>query len=258
MSNCFKNSSRFASLLEDTNDKVNNHITAHNTNQFREREPREREPREREPREREDTGNTFKQESRNNNFRRPTTNRNHYNNNNKSRTTSLPVIVKPEFNMETNLFPELNNNNNNNNNNKDKNESTIHDCDFEFKNTLLKKIDVPVNTEIKQTFVKKGWVEIKGNNGNGNIEYTYGSKNQYLDYEEELRDLYDSNINFFMSREIDKMKQRWDKYKNDYNEIYGEGAYEDLYYSSPVYGSEYDSNSDTMMEEEDDTDENEY
>uniref|UniRef100_A0A6C0ITD9 Uncharacterized protein n=1 Tax=viral metagenome TaxID=1070528 RepID=A0A6C0ITD9_9ZZZZ len=252
MSNCFKNSSRFAILLDDiepVNNKPTNKEQTNNNNTQATKE-----------------NNIFKRESitnssNNNHFRRSNNNRlsNYYNsNNNPSKPrTLLPAIVNRDFNSETHMFPDLLAEKTNNTNGTNGTNS-INDIS-EFKNTLLKQIDVPVNQEIKKTFVKKGWLEIKGNTNNvGKIDYTYGSENQYLDYEDELRDFYDNNMNLFVSREIDKMKLRWDKYKYDYNEIYGEGAYEELYYSSPVYGSEYDSNSDTIPEDGDDCDDNDY
>ena len=51
----------------------------------------------------------------------------------------------------------------------------------------------------------------------------------------------DNNINYCMNQEIEKMKYRWDKYKEKYDELNGEGAYDEKYKLSPIYDSEYDT-----------------
>jgi hypothetical protein len=264
MSNSFKSTSRFASLLEDKPDNSinnkNNNRTKNDNSSKQELNKQDKEP----------SGNIFKRETNANSNFDQSSRHNHSRNrtHNRNYDSKLPAILQkkeviPEINLEKeqelnkNMFPDL----------VEKIDiSEKITCDTtkadnivpEFKNTLLKSLEKPLN-EVK--IVKKGWVEITGNPDNmGKIEYRYGSKNQYLDYEDELRDIYDNNISLFFNKAIDKMKIRWDKYKEEYNEIYGEGSYEDLYYSSPVYGSEYDSNSDTMENDEhnDYDDNNEY
>lgn len=227
--NSFKNSSRFSSLLEDHNILQNNNKSKQNNIRLPNIVP-------------EKNQNLFKINNSTNNIQ------SRYN----SRRNDRQLIIKEEtinsyqdFDLckDTENFPIMILNNNTISNNNSEN----------FKDILLKKNELEkVETIEKKTFVKKGWLEIKANPDRfGKIEYNYGSENQYLDYEDELRDFYSNNKNFtiLMNKTIEKMKIRWDKYKNDYNNEYGEGAYEELYYSTPVYGSDYESDTDISLED---------
>ena len=59
------------------------------------------------------------------------------------------------------------------------------------------------------------------------------------------KDIHDSMNTF-----INSMREIWDKYENEYDEINGEGSYDEKFRLDPVYGSEYDSESDEEMLEE--------
>ena len=53
-----------------------------------------------------------------------------------------------------------------------------------------------------------------------------------------------------MFKAIETMKQKWDLYKQEYDSINGEGTYTSKFCLSPVYGSEYDTESQDETEEE--------
>ena len=60
----------------------------------------------------------------------------------------------------------------------------------------------------------------------------------------------DKDIHDSMNTFINSMREIWDKYENEYDEINGEGSYDEKFRLDPVYGSEYDSESDEEMLEE--------
>lgn len=223
--NFFKNSSRFSSLLENDN------ILEHNNkkNKHHNKLP------------------IIDSKKKNNLFKLDNTKTIYI-----SRRNNLNMIQEKskktqEFNLykETENFPIIESNNDN--------ITTNYNNSQNFKDILFKQTNLK-NDEIieKKNYVKQGWVEIKADPNNlGIIEYNYGSKNQYLDYEDEMRDFYSNSKNFtiLMNKTVEKMKIRWDKYKDDYNNEYGEGAYEDLYYSTPIYGSDYETESEISVED---------
>ena len=44
-----------------------------------------------------------------------------------------------------------------------------------------------------------------------------------------------------MNKAIEIIQERWNKYKEEYDELNGEGSYDEKYSLSPVYGPEYDT-----------------
>jgi len=151
--------------------------------------------------------------------------------------------VEPEhiFSLENDLFPSLQTNINN--------ENINITSSFDFKTALETEV---ITEKDKKKEVKPGCVEIsKGMNGK--IEYNYGKHTSTIkSIDEEETNYYNNNINQIMVKAIDNMKDNWSKYKKNYDEIYGEGAYNEMYYLSPIYGSEY---SDSETEEETDIEE---
>ena len=74
------------------------------------------------------------------------------------------------------------------------------------------------------------------------IIWKYGPPTEYtikLKKQEKL----ENNINYCMNKAIETMKVRWDKYEKEYDKIYGEGAYAEKYRLFPIYGPEYDTES---------------
>jgi hypothetical protein len=144
---------------------------------------------------------------------------------------------KKTFLLDNNFFPNLQTNSNQEEytETEELNKSSI-----DFKKALSNDITVE-NTKK----VKSGCVEIsKGKNGK--IQYNYGENTSPIKTTcEDDEDYYNKNINKIMIHTIDKMRQNWDSYKKNYDDLYGEGSYDEIYYTSPLYGSEY---SDTESE----------
>ena len=79
--------------------------------------------------------------------------------------------------------------------------------------------------------------------------YEYGETTNFIKKEED--------INYIMNNLIETMKQKWDKYENDYDNIYGEGVYANKFRLPPDdLTSEEQNNSDEYDSDEDNS--NEY
>ena len=79
--------------------------------------------------------------------------------------------------------------------------------------------------------------------------YEYGETTNFIKKEE--------NLNYIMNNLIETMKQKWDKYENDYDNIYGEGVYANKFRLPPDdLTSEEQNNSDEYDSDEDNS--NEY
>lgn len=78
-----------------------------------------------------------------------------------------------------------------------------------------------------------GWVEFYKSNTSNEIVCNNYSKTQIKNNEEDVNEL--------MNNTIELMKQRWIRYKEYYDGVNGEGAYDEKYVLPPIYGSEYDT-----------------
>jgi len=186
--------------------------------------------------------NPFKQK---NNDRKTTYKNNNYINNfsKKNINTNDDIIPKTIFSLENEMFPDLQKNDF-----KKQDLEPIEAKNVDFKTALATEIVVK-----EKSYIKSGWVEIS-QGLNGKIQYNYGENtNQIKSIFEEDNEYYNKNINKIMSNAIDNMKQNWDNYRKKYDELYGEGTYDEIYHLTPIYGSEY-SNSDNDTEEETDLD----
>jgi len=156
--------------------------------------------------------NTSAASSNNSNFVRAsyqTQNRNNFTN--KLKTDN----IKPEFKVQGNDFPELIPIQISSNNN-----ITI-DMDFKAVTLLEKEVIKPDRDE-----VKPGWVRLYYKNNESIIEnigweYGQGSIRFHQTHEEPF--------NEHALRIINQMLQNWENYKIEYNNLYGEDAYEKLY-----------------------------
>ena len=84
--------------------------------------------------------------------------------------------------------------------------------------------------------LKPGWIEISKINGTINI----------IDNScpEKVADLH-----FLMRKTISQMQKKWVNSKTIYDDIYGEEAFDNLHYLSPVYDSDYDSDESQVEED---------
>ena len=156
-------------------------------------------------------------------------------------------IKIPTFDLIDTDVPDLfvannnSNNNNNNNSNNSKKYSTIVTTDI---------INTPSIKE-KKIHVPPGWVQYvynKHNNQNYPFVITTGEKTT-----SEKAFLESKNDIYYIPSIIASLNKKWDKYKTNYDNLNGPGAYDEMYFSEPIYNSdEYDS------EPEPDLDDQEY
>ena len=108
-----------------------------------------------------------------------------------------------------------------------------------------------VKTQIKEEEidkVKPGWVEYRKVAGKTII--TYGNNPNFTETETE-----NENCNIIMNNAINKIVDNYFNYRHQYDEKNGYGAYDSVYYLSPVYGSDYEKES---LEDASCTDEDDY
>jgi hypothetical protein len=180
--------------------------------------------------------------SRDRDFNRDYNRRNNYESKNKIIENKIEA---PDSN-NVDLFPVLTPNLNNNNIQCEEtktNFKTILTNVIED-NTIIKN-DVPPGC-VRISFVKKGKTKTLFENG---PLTPYLIKQQH---KEELQLKLDDDPRYIMNKAFNAMKKNWDLYEKEYDSIHGEGAYDERFRLSPVYGSEYDTESD---EENDDNEE---
>ena len=103
-----------------------------------------------------------------------------------------------------------------------------------FKDALKHQNTTIVNEDIT---LKPGWVQISRVNNK-----TVISQEKPCPYDIKMQQMQtlQKDPNYIMNKTIESMQTIWLKYKINYDNIYGEGAYDDLHYLSPVYDSDDD------------------
>ena len=125
-----------------------------------------------------------------------------------------------------------------------------------IENTL--KFTDAVNTVIAEAIVEEEkvlpkWVSYSRQNDT-TIVYTGSYILEKLKLEKE-RQILENSPNTLMKNVIDKLQKKWEKFKVDYDLIYGDGSYANMYILPPVYGPEYELDDEDYY---DDTNSNEY
>jgi hypothetical protein len=152
------------------------------------------------------------------------------------------IINEPN---NTELFPDLIPNTN----------TTINTNTDTLSKPSTKYKDILKNVIVDDTPVKKvitpGWVEItkKGNN----IVYEYGEPTFFM-LKQQFEENLENDLNYQMNTIIQNMKKCWDRYEREYDEVNGEGAYEERFRLPPVYTEEYDTDSNEEETDDDDND----
>ena len=98
--------------------------------------------------------------------------------------------------------------------------------------SATKKEKIKDNNSLIMDKILPGWVRISMNN-NRKIVYEYG-ENTNIDYDAEYED-------YVVKKEINAMINRWEKYKENYLDLYGEEEYEKNFMSYDAYNTENDS-----------------
>ena len=132
--------------------------------------------------------------------------------------------ITPEFNMSNELFPSLTTI-----------VTTSKNNDTNFKDALNQQSELPIAENIT---LRPGWIQITKINCQIIINQTNISP--YDIKMQEIQELQE-DPNYIMTQFINIMQKNWLKHKTNYDNIYGEDAYDDLHYLPTVYDSEYDT-----------------
>ena len=122
-----------------------------------------------------------------------------------------------------------------------------------YKNAI--NLQVEESKNINQNKINPGWTQIKI--VNGKIIMTNGPKSTY-DIKKEKETIVKNSPHFIMNKSINLMQKNWDMYRRYYDNLYGEGSYNETFISYPIYDSDYDTDSDednNELQNEDDDDE---
>jgi len=160
-------------------------------------------------------------------------------------------IIKPEIKVDVNnteIFPELVVNKREQEQDKNKDSKVVLSTNFK---------DILNNTEETTENINKnlpGWIKLSMINKKVVIEngppspYMVKLKNQ-----EELQSLQENDFHYNTCKVIEILEKKYEENKEIYDSINGEGAYYERFRLSPVYGSEYDTESDYYSENNDDS-----
>ena len=144
----------------------------------------------------------------------------------------------------------------------------IKECDFpDLISSVPKKDDTIVNkwaaivkkeavVEVKESEEDKlpnvapGWVCIRKNPKTGRSETIQGPLTEEQREYERIRYLEQYDLKYNMLKTIERMSKRWDEYKEQFDEQYGQGAYNEKYgvCVSDEDDSDYESDSDSEYE----------
>lgn len=147
-------------------------------------------------------------------------------------------IKKPDLFFTDNDFPDIVNSNKNNNteNNQILNYSEV-----------TKKENIQVEEEHVNE-IKPGWVKIFRDFKTGKIKSEYrknNEKNNYMNY----------SYDYEVKKSLNHLIHKWNKYKNDFIELYGEDVYEKVF---KIPNCNYDDQESDISEIEYDNNNEEY
>jgi hypothetical protein len=183
---------------------------------------------------------TRKNESRNPDLRRDDLRRDDRRNNNNNFKEDGPKkapIKKAEFDLANEYFPDLVS--------TKEDSSNIIQPNSNFKDILNTRNQPEIMPF--QEHIEPGWVKIS--RSNNEIIRNYGLPTEYEIQLKKQAEL-ENDLHYCMTRGIEKMKRRWEKYKENYDDFNGEGAYDEKYTLPSIYDSDYDIED----ESDDDTD----
>ena len=132
---------------------------------------------------------------------------------------------------------------------------------FNFKDVLNTKI---IESDINESdIILPGWAKLSRKQNVFIYEYE-GTKEMMKIKAKEVKEEETINLNEVMDQTIFKMQCKWYQYEYIYDQIHGEGAYIDKFVLPPIYGEEYETDTETEEENsdyvysDDDTMYNEY
>ena len=163
------------------------------------------------------------------------------NNNFKDGPKKAP-IKKAIFDLENEYFPDLVSTNEDSSNISQQPNSNFKDI-----------LNIRNQPEILpfQEYIEPGWVKITRSKNNNEIIKNYGLPTEYEIQLKKQAEL-ENDFHYCMTRGIEKMKRGWEKYKEEYDEFNGEGAYDEKYTLPSIDDQDYD------IEDESDEDDDYY
>ena len=226
-------------------DESRNHESRNNesrNNESRNNESRNNDSRNNDSRNNDSRNNDSRRDDRrNNDLRRDDLRRdNRTTNNNFKDGPKKAPIKKAEFDLANEYFPDLVSTNEDSSN-------IIQQPNSNFKDILNTRNQPEILPF--QEHIEPGWVKISKSKINNEIIKNYGLPTEYEIYLKKQAEL-EKDLHYCMIRGIEKMKRGWEKYKEEYDDFNGEGAYDEKYKLPSIYDSDYDI--------EDESDEDEY
>jgi len=150
---------------------------------------------------------------------------------------ALEPVKVPEIIFTPELFPELIHNSNNS---QDNIETSTNFKDI--LNTQLEPEIDPNKNNVEPGFVEITVVDNKFIMKHGPPTHSEIKMNANLERE--------NNINYCMNNVVIALGKQWTKYKEEYDNLNGDGSYDELYCLPPVYGPEYDIDTDEETSDE--------
>ena len=114
-------------------------------------------------------------------------------------------------------------------------------------------VEVKETDEDKLPYVEPGWICIRKNPKTGKSETIQGPLTEEQRQYDRLRYLEQYDFKYNMLKTIERMSARWDEYKEQFDERYGPGAYNekyDIHPSDDDNDDDYDDESDSDSEYE--------
>jgi len=139
---------------------------------------------------------------------------------------SQSQIVDKTFDLKTEEFPDLVVGKKNDKKNTDADIKTNNYVDIAATPTV-KEIQAVIE-------VPSGWVQYSRNKVTGKTTVTHGKKSNY-EIVKEKRLLYEAESHFVTAMILKELSTNWNKYKVTYDKIHGPNAYDELYYTEPIY-----------------------
>ena len=167
-----------------------------------------------------------------------------YNNRNKHREPSPP---KGPDSSNLNLFPELTSIKENSTSTSTSTTANV-EVSTKFKDILSNVIQ---DNKPELNTILPGWTRLSLVNRKTVIEYGPSTRLMIKQQQkEELQEQLDDEQNHIMFNAVESMKKNWERCEREYDEIHGEGVYTRKFRLSPVYGPEYETETDTEDETE--------
>jgi hypothetical protein len=134
-----------------------------------------------------------------------------------------------KFNYKEELFPDLSVN---------KVESSVtNNSNTNTKNYANIAATVNEVKIVEKNPVMPGWVQYTKSKSKSTLfDVTYGDKTK-RQIEQEQRDAMLNDSLYIYNKTMSTLANNWNKYKRQYDELHGEGAYELAYYTEPIYPS---------------------